>query len=130
MGCENISQGKAHLIEVSENIWSKIDINFNLKNRPMNQLYLAGFSLKLSNILALVKSTFSFTKIMDYRDERLIEPANNLKCITYNICLIFSFNSIWQIINKLILKYNVQKNANVMGALQNWLRYPCVVAHG
>lgn len=45
---------------------------------------------------------------MDYRNERLIETANNMKCITYNIYLIFSFNSIWQIINKLILKYNVQ----------------------
>lgn len=60
----------------------------------MNQLHLAVFSLKLSNILALVKRTFSFTKIIDYRDKRLIEPVNNLKCITYNIRLIFSFNSI------------------------------------
>lgn len=51
---------------------------------------------------------------MDYREERLIEHANNLKWITYNSCLIFSFNSIWQIINKLILKYNVQENSSVV----------------
>ena len=59
MGYENISQGKAHLIEASENIWSKIAINFHLKNRIMNQLHLAIFSLKLSNILVLVRALLS-----------------------------------------------------------------------